>query len=329
MLTDLILGGGGFIGRHVGLALARQGRRVRLAGRRTNHAIRDHLNELLSYEIVDIRTANWPQVLDGVDVVHHYAWSTVPQIADADPVEDLDSNVRSTVALLQAMRKRDGTRLIFASSGGTVYGRVGTVPIPESHELEPVSLYGAAKVAAEQYISVYRRAYNLDCRIARLSNPFGIGQRFDHNQGAASIFTHKAMLREPIRIFGDGSIMRDYIHISDAVSGLVALATLQFKPEMPFVFNLGSGIGTDLNTIVDILSTYLNREISVQYLPGRPYDVPVNILDISRALCHLEWQPRLDLPAGVALAITDYLNGARYFSSLPPNLKSAECATSV
>ena len=240
-----------------------------------------------------------------------------------DPVDDLDVNVRGTVALLQAIRERPGTRLVFTSSGGTVYGHVSAVPVPESHALEPVSLYGAAKVAAEQYISVYRRAHGIDCRIARLANPFGIGQRLDRNQGAATIFTQQAMQGQTIRIFGDGTVTRDYIHISDAVTGLVALATAPLDHEAPFIFNFGSGRGADLNAIVEMLSACLSRSIRVEYLPARPYDVPVNVLDISRASRQLAWQPRLDLSAGLALTIADHANGARLFSTLLPTRKAA------
>lgn len=316
MTVILILGGGGFIGRHVGLAFARRGHRVRLAGRAPASPIDDHLNQRLTYETLDMRTVDWDRVLDGVDVVHHYAWSSIPETANADPVGDLQSNVEGTLRLLEAMRRRGGGRLVFASSGGTVYGRLKSIPVPEEHSLEPISLYGAGKLAVEQYLSAYRHALNIDCRIARLSNPFGVGQKIERNQGAATVFMHRALMNQPIRIYGDGQIVRDYIHISDAVNGLIAVAEADFSQDSPFIYNVGSGCGTSLNRIVDCLATALGRKVVVEYLPGRLYDVPVSVLNVARAARELNWSPQLSFSDGLQLALDDYRRGERNVSTL-------------
>ena len=316
MTVDLILGGSGFIGRHVGLALARRGHRVRLAGRAPISPIDERLTEHLTYERLDLCTADWDRVLEGVDVVHHYAWSSIPETANNDPLSDLQTNVRSTLLLLESMRRRGTGRLVFTSSGGTIYGRVKSLPVVEEHPLEPISLYGAAKVAVEQYLGVYRYAHGIDCRIARLSNPFGIGQSVERNQGAVTIFMHRALHDEPIRIYGDGEIVRDYIHISDAVTGLLAVSSAQLGPDAPFVYNLASGCGTSLNGIVAALVSCLDREIAVEYLPGRQYDVPISVLNVSRARRELNWSPQLSFSDGLQLALNDYQSGARIVSTL-------------
>jgi UDP-glucose 4-epimerase len=314
--VDLILGGGGFIGRHVGLALAERGHRVRLAGRSPRSSLDDRLTNHLTYEMLDLRTADWDRALDGVDIVHHYAWSTIPETANSDPVNDLETNVKSTLLLLEAMRRRGGGRLVFASSGGTVYGRIKSVPVVEEHPLEPISLYGVAKVAVERYLGVYRRAYGIDCRIARLSNPFGIGQKVERNQGAASVFTHRALASEPIRLYGDGEIVRDYIHISDAVAGLLAVSRAELGPHSPYVYNLASGRGTSLNAIVAALAGGLGRRIAVEYLPSRDYDVPISVLNVARAWRELHWAPQLSFEDGLQLALDDHASGARTISTL-------------
>jgi len=251
-----------------------------------------------------------------VDVVHHYAWSSIPETANNDPLSDLQTNVRSTLLLLESMRRRGTGRLVFTSSGGTIYGRVKSLPVVEEHPLEPISLYGAAKVAVEQYLGVYRYAHGIDCRIARLSNPFGIGQSVERNQGAVTIFMHRALHDEPIRIYGDGEIVRDYIHISDAVTGLLAVSSAQLGPDAPFVYNLASGCGTSLNGIVAALVSCLDREIAVEYLPGRQYDVPISVLNVSRARRELNWSPQLSFSDGLQLALNDYQSGARIVSTL-------------
>jgi UDP-glucose 4-epimerase len=314
--VDLILGGSGFIGRHVGIALAKRGHRVRLTGRSPVCPIDDYLTEYLTYEVLDLRTADWDRMLAGVDIIHHYAWSSIPETANKDPVNDLQTNVQSTLLLLEAMRRRGGGRLVFTSSGGTVYGRIKSVPVVEEHALEPISLYGAAKVAVEQYLGVYRYAHGIDCRIARLSNPFGIGQKVEGNQGAATIFMHRALAAEPIRIYGDGEIVRDYIHISDAVTGLLAVSSAQLGPDSPFVYNLASGRGTSLNGIVSALASCLGRQIAVEYLPGRGFDVPISVLNVTRARQELNWAPRLSFANGLQLALDDHASGARTVSTL-------------
>jgi UDP-glucose 4-epimerase len=163
---------------------------------------------------------------------------------------------------------------------------------------------------------VYRQACGVDCRIARLSNPFGVGQKIERNQGAATVFMHNALAGKPILIYGDGTVVRDYIHISDVTSGLLALAQAQLPPGDPFIFNLASGKGSSLNDIVSDLESCLGRKIAVEYLPGRPYDVRVNVLDIARARETFGWAPRLSFIDGLKQTFDDYTSGARLVSTL-------------
>jgi UDP-glucose 4-epimerase len=318
MTTHLILGGCGFIGRHVAISLARRGEQVILAGRSPLAiALPGVSSNDVSFRYLDLSTVHWDALLEGSDVIHHYAWSTIPQTANEDPIGDLDTNVRSSLGLLEAMRRRRGGRLIFASSGGTVYGVLRRTPVSEDHPLKPITVYGASKVAVEAYLGVYRALYGIDCRVARLSNPFGAGQDPRRNQGAASVFLHKSLAGEKIAIWGDGKVVRDYIHISDVVSGLISLvdAALDCHSDLP-IFNIANGEGVDLNRIVAILSARLGRKLDVAYEPGRPFDIPVSVLDISRARNFLGWAPRLSFEQGMALSIRDILSGSQAYSTL-------------
>lgn len=316
MASHLILGGGGFVARHVAALLAMRGETVRLAVRNRTNAIDTMLAHDMTAVIGDLRDANWERLLDGVDVVHHYAWSTVPSSADRDPIGDLDGNVRPTLALLEAMRAHGGGRIIFASSGGTVYGLLRQIPADEDQPIEPISIYGAGKAMAERYLSVYRSQYNIDARIARLSNPFGVGQNLASNQGAATMFLHRSVANEQIRVFGDGSVVRDYIHVADAADALVALATLELPPEAPHVFNIGTGVGVSLNEILDVLAHCLGRQLDIERTPGRAYDVPVNVLDVSRIRQWLGWSASLSFEEGIRRAISDLSSGNSLMSSL-------------
>ena len=123
-----------------------------------------------------------------MDVVHHYAWSSIPATANANPLGDLTANVSPLINLLDALVKRGRGRIVFSSSGGTVYGRLSKIPVPENHINEPINAYGAGKVAAEIYLKLFATLHGLDCRIARIANPFGAGQDIARGQGAVTTF---------------------------------------------------------------------------------------------------------------------------------------------
>ncbi len=272
---------------------------------------------LLSFVPCDLASADWDALLSDGDVVHHYACSTIPKTANDDAVGDLDVNVRGTVRLLEALRRRHGTRLVFPSSGGTVYGPLRNTPVSEDHPLNPITVYGVSKVAIEKYLGFYRAIHNIDLRIARLSNPYGVGQNPRGKQGAATTFLNLAMADEPIEVWGDGSVIRDYIHISDTVAGL--LSVVDATP-VPFtdhpIFNIGSGKGVSIRDILALLEERLGRALRVRYFPSRQFDVATNVLDIQRARLVLGWIPRLEFSAGMDLMIRDYLAGRSNYSTL-------------
>ncbi len=311
----LILGGGGFIGRHVAVLPASMGHRVTIADRKMPpYHFPPNVAELIGFTSVDLTAADWEKLLDGVDVVHHYAWSSIPASANANPAGDLLVNVGATLGLLDELRRRGGGRVVFSSSGGTVYGKLRSVPVGEDHPLAPITAYGAGKAAAELYLELYRVMHGLDCRIARIANPYGAGQDLSRGQGAVTTFLHHALSGEQIVIWGDGEVVRDYVHISDVASCLVRMACVDdIKGE--FVFNVGSGIGISLNEIVFELEARLGRPLDVARTNVRAFDVPVSVLDIERAHRVLGWSPHLTFAEGLTRTLADLAVG-RAFSML-------------
>ena len=313
----LILGGCGFIGRHVALLLARSGIEVTLAGpNEPNFSPPPALAARIRWVRFDLATADWDALAEGVSTIHHYAWTTVPASANADPAADLAANVLPTVRLLEALRRRRerlgwAPTTVFASSGGTVYGRLRRVPAREDDALAPITAYGVSKVAVEFYLNLYRTLHGLDCRVARLANPFGAGQDVSRGQGAVTAFLDHALRREPIVVWGDGEVVRDYVHILDAVAGLVALA-LAPPLEERWIFNVGSGRGVSLNGVLAELELRLGRPLEVRRVAGRPFDVPTSVLDVSRAREVLGWGPKLSFGAGVTRTLADLEAGAGY-----------------
>jgi len=302
----LILGGGGFIGRHVAVRLARAGHRVTIATRAIplftfpTETV-DHI-ELLQ---VELASADWDALVAKVDVVHHYAWSSIPASANANPAGDMLVNIGSTLGLLDGLRRRGGGRIVFPSSGGTVYGRLKSVPAHENTALAPINAYGAGKATAEVYLNLYRELYGLDCRIARIGNAYGPGQDPARGLGAVSTFIHRALAEEEIIIWGDGEIVRDYIHISDVASALVALSCSS-PSDTDFIFNIGNGIGVTLNQVVTALEEHLGRNIRVsRQKHARSFDVPMSVLAIDRAKRVLDWSPKLPLSEGIECTIAD------------------------
>lgn len=297
MGRHLVIGAGGFIGRHLAHALGRAGTEVTRAGRGAGGA--------WDRDLALASDADLARLVAGHAVVTHLAWSTVPQTSEADPEGDLGGNVGLFIRVLRAAAA-SGARVVFASSGGTVYGRGGTAPFGEDHPLRPIGAHGAGKAAAELYAHAVRHTHKLDVRIARLSNPFGAGQGGSRLQGAVSRFAAAALRGEPIEIWGDGSVVRDYLHIADAVAGLIRLAEVERHALGPDpVFNLGSGIGTSLAEVVGLIGAVTGRPPEVRYLPGRAFDVPRNVLDIARVGERLGWRPRLALREGIGRLIAD------------------------
>jgi UDP-glucose 4-epimerase len=304
----LILGGSGFIGRHVATLLARQGHEVIVAGRSASKpAFASDIDELIKWRRFDLECPQWDSLIEGASVIHHYAWSSVPASANDDPTLDLSTNVVSTLGLLQAMRKNGRqapARLVFASSGGTVYGRPLRLPVAEDHPLNPITAYGAAKAAVEMYLGTYRDLYGLDCRVARLANPFGAGQNLAKGLGAVTTFLHLALCHQPIVVWGDGEIIRDFIYIPDVAAGLVELANAE-STDGHWIFNIGSGRGISLKGVIAELESKLGHRLDVSYKEGRSFDVPVSVLDISLIRETLGWRPLMSFSEGMTKTLTD------------------------
>jgi UDP-glucose 4-epimerase len=302
--SHLIIGGAGFIGRHVALQLSRLGDDVLLVGRHPPAGqIPEGGSGRIAFELIELGSADWDRLVAKVDVVHHYAWGSLPASANANPGGDLLGNVGPLISLLEALQRRGEGRVIFSSSGGTVYGRPQQIPVPEDHALAPINAYGAGKATAEIYLSLFRSMHGMDCRIARISNPFGAGQNISRGQGAVTTFIQHAMADERITIWGTGAVVRDYIHISDAAKCLAILANAPRHSE--YIFNVGSGVGISLNEIVAELEACLGRALNVKRTEPRPIDVPVSVLSIDRAREILGWSPTLSFSEGILRTLTD------------------------
>ena len=308
----LILGGSGFIGRHVGLMLARAGHQVTLADRmRPAYEFPPDVAGRIAWTKLELGSADWDRLVEDASVVHHYAWGSVPASANSNPAGDLITNVAPTLGLLEALRRRGDGRVVFSSSGGTVYGELRETPVREDHPLVPVTAYGAGKATAEIYLSLYRAMHGIDCRIARIANPYGAGQDPAGGLGAVTTFLYNALTGQSIEIWGTGEVVRDYVHIADVAACLVTLARAP-RTDEAFIFNIGSGTGTSLNEIVAELESSLNRKLEIRRTEMRAFDIPVSVLSIDRARKILGWAPKLSLADGIKLTFADLAKKAAF-----------------
>jgi UDP-glucose 4-epimerase len=295
----LVLGGSGFIGSHLVDRLLNRGLQVRCFDRPHVKPVSAlHLGNP-NFELCEgdfVSEADIARGLDGCDICFHLVSTTLPQSSNADPVFDVESNVMGSVRLLHQAVKHGLKKIVFVSSGGTVYGIPKEVPIRENHPTDPLSSYGITKLAIEKYLHLHKVLHGLDYTILRLANPYGERQRINASQGAVAVFLGKVLRGETVEIWGDGSVVRDYIHIADVVDALVAAASFSGDNHL---FNIGSGRGHSLNELLDAIETVTGRKAERRYLPVRTFDVPSNILSIKRAETELNWSPQISFEDGL------------------------------
>ncbi len=303
----LVLGGVGFIGSHVVDALLDEGYEVRIFDR--EGVKKDNIEHVLDrVELVKgdfTNEAHLKKVVKGIDYIVHSISTTLPKGSNENPVYDISSNLISTLHLLDAAVAEGVKKIVFFSSGGTVYGIPQTSLISEEHPTEPLASYGIQKLAIEKYLGLYRHLYGLDYGIMRISNPYGERQRPLASQGAVTVFLYKALKKEPIEIWGDGTVTRDYIYVTDVARATISI--LKYTGEVR-LFNIGSGKGVSLLDIISEIESVTGVKPEVSFTPARPFDVPVNVLDISRADSVLGWAPSVGFNSGLGLTV-DYLNG--------------------
>jgi len=295
----VIFGGAGFIGSHLTEELLGHGWPVRVFDKshgdwRNLAAVQGQVERVEGDFVnrMDIRKA-----LDGCRTVIHLVSATLPSSSNENPAYDVEANVIATLNLLEEARKGGVTRILFISSGGTVYGPAERLPIDEDHPTEPACSYGIAKLAIEKYLALYRRLHGLDSAVLRFSNPYGERQNPAAAQGAVAVFLGRVQRGEAIDLWGDGSAVRDYLYIRD---GVRAFRQVLENPQASGVFNVGCGRGTSLLELIEAIRRVTGEAVRVNRLPGRPLDVPANVLDSTR-LNHLTgWQAETDLEDGLA-----------------------------
>lgn len=294
-----VLGGLGFMGSHLCRALVENNYHVTVFDRAS--ASRSLVSDVeAELEIIEGDISRADDVIGAItnaDIVINLIHTTVPGSSMNDPAYDVMSNVVSSVNWLRRLTETKVRRLLYVSSGGTVYGRPLTHPIKETHPTDPISSYGITKLTIEKYVALYATQSEIDYRILRPSNVYGVGQQLRSGQGVIGVMAERALRGEPLEIWGTGESQRDYLYVDDLVTAL--LAVLNYTGQHR-IFNISGGAGHSVLDIVAILREQLGFASEINYKPARKFDVPHNVLDSSLLHGETGWQPRVDLKTGIA-----------------------------
>jgi UDP-glucose 4-epimerase len=236
------------------------------------------------------------KALDTSDFLFHLASSTVPSTSNSNIVFDLESNVIATVSVLQAAVRQKVRHVVFVSSGGTVYGIPRRNPIDEAHPTDPICSYGIQKLAIEKYLQLFRTMKDLDSIVLRVSNMYGESQSPGGPVGAVTHFTDRALHGKPLEVWGDGGIIRDYVHVDDVAEALISSIAFRGSERL---FNIGTGRGVSLKQLIEMIQARTGLEVRSEFKPPRGFDVSENVLDVSRARRELRWAPSITLEAGL------------------------------
>lgn len=291
--TSLLIGGNGFVGSHIKDLLLGMGASVRVLDRYPER-FRD-ADRRVDYRIGDFSDPKtMKNALAGIETVIHLQSTTVPSTSEHSNVFDIESNLIPTVRLLEAMVETGCQRIIYLSSGGAVYGNPSQVPTGEDAPLAPISSYGVIKSVIERYLQYFGR-YGINALIVRPSNLYGIRQGNTGVLGLVNTLLEKALRDEEVVIFGDGSAVKDYVHIDD----LLHFLTKAIAMNATGIFNVGSGQGVCVNEVIAAVRSVTGKELRIRHEDARPYDVARIILDITKAQTVLGWQPTVKLEDGI------------------------------
>lgn len=295
-MRTLILGGSGFIGANFVDLLLDRGLYVVSYDRDPPVVALGGVKEYALGDISDSDKISAVIVRHDITHVVHLVSTTLPSTSNLDIEFDIQSNLVSVIKILDLCVNHKIKKILYMSSGGTVYGITGEEPVDEFHATNPICSYGIVKLAIEKYLQLYHRLYGLQYSIVRAANPYGIGQRAKNGQGIIAAFVDRLLRDDPLTVWGDGTVTRDYIDVRD----LVNLCELALKSELSDVYNAGSGVGVSVRQLIQNLFDCVGKSTDVNYLPARSVDVPTIVLNCDKAKSALAWTPNTPMAQGLA-----------------------------
>ena len=302
----LVTGGAGFVGSHLVDKLVVQGHSVTVIDDLSSGKLY-RVNKDVTFYHTSITSPTIPEIIrqDKPEVIFHHAASASVAKSVRDPVFDASTNINGTLRIIEASKDIGVDMLVFASTGGALYGEPKTLPCTEDHAKNPLSPYGVSKLVGEQYLHLYNRIYGLKSTCLRYGNVYGPRQDPMGESGVVAIFSRLMIDGRQPKIHGSGDQEKDYVFIDDVVGANI----IAMESGVGGTYNIGSGIGTSVNKIFESLAHILEYSWRPTHGPERSGDVSKIILDISKARQILGWNPRISLEDGLSRTI-DHLRAS-------------------
>ncbi|KAA8783802.1 NAD-dependent epimerase/dehydratase family protein [Paenibacillus amylolyticus] len=304
----LITGGAGFIGSHVVSELLKENYDVFVldnfsTGRIKNLEDQTEIKRLICADINDSSVVSIIQEINPDYMIHLAAQPSVA-VSQQNPLLDVETNMYGLVNVLEAARRTDCRKFVFATSGGTIYGNVENeqLPLVEDLPLKACSFYGLTKLTAIHYLDLYKEHFGLDYCALALGNIYGPRQDPYGESGVIAIFTNKIINNEDCTINGDGSVTRDYLYVKDA-----AVAFVKSLEQGSGLLNLGTGIETSVLEVFNVISSVSGKETRVKYRAASPGEVQRVSLCIDKIQDQMNWSPQVRFPEGIRLTYEWFL----------------------
>jgi UDP-glucose 4-epimerase len=312
LLKIIVTGGAGFIGSNVADRFIREGHKVVVIDNLST-GIESNINKKARFFRVDIRSAVIDKIFEKAkpDILCHHAAQIDVRKSTDDPIFDADVNILGSLNLLNACVKHKVKKVIFASTGGAIYGEQDYFPADEKHPARPLCPYGVTKLTIEKYLHFYRETHGLEYVSLRYANVYGPRQNPFGEAGVVAIFAERLLSGKKAVVFGDGKRTRDFVFVDDVVqANLLALG----YPKSD-VFNIGTGIETDINSIFRILKKATGSEQKEIHAPPKPGEQERSVLDYSKARRLLKWKPKYDISEGMARTVGFFQEAKRHVTA--------------
>jgi UDP-glucose 4-epimerase len=297
-----VTGGSGFIGRNTIPALLLKSCPVVAMEHIHPIALQEHDRVRIVRGSIDHPSRELHEEIDSCDTILHLAGASTPASTAMDPSLDVHANLLPILALLQVASGTRIKRIVSISSGGTIYGIPTYTPIDEGHPTIPTSPYGVVKLAIEQMIRLWAIQQRIEYIVLRVANPYGPHQSGRGDQGVIGTWLAKVLNDQPLVVWGDGSIIRDYIYVGDVAEALAMGCTQANLPSG--CYNIGTGTGSSLLEIAQTLAEVTGRNVKLQFEPGRPFDPPINILSPRSYAAATGWRATTCLREGIVKTLS-------------------------
>jgi UDP-glucose 4-epimerase len=309
----LVTGGAGFIGSHVADAHLAAGDDVTVLDDLSSGR-REQVPAGATFAQADVRSAAARELLarGGFTVLNHHAAQMDVRRSVADPLFDAEVNVLGLLNLLEGARVGGVRRVVFASSGGTVYGETAQLPLGESAPKLPASPYGTAKLASEYYLATFSQLYGLETVALRYANVYGPRQNPHGEAGVVAIFAHRVLAGEPLTVFGDGNQTRDMVFVEDVVRANLAASDVALPPVDGIdarAFNVGTGVETSVNELAATLVALAGNHLAIHHAPARPGELRRNALAVDKAARGLRWRANVAIAEGLRRTLQSFKEG--------------------